>query len=90
MTEAETWQDAVAATVISGDVAKAYSSWENAYNAADAEASTMAESLPSDLTEIVVNAYVSSQEALTQDYEKARSDAATHDAFLREYLGTNR
>ena len=62
----------------------------DAYNAADAEASTMAESLPSDLTEIVVNAYVSSQEALTQDYEKARSDAATHDAFLREYLGTNR
>lgn len=62
----------------------------DAYNAADTEASTLAESLPSDLTEIVVNAYVASQEALTQDYEKARSDAATHDAFLREYLGTNR
>ena len=58
------------------------------YNKADAEAGKLAESLPSDLTKIVVDAYAASQETLIQNYEKARSDAATHDAFLREYLGT--
>lgn len=63
-------------------------SHNDAYNKADAEASKLAESLPSDLTKIVVDAYAASQETLIQNYEKARSDAATHDAFLREYLGT--
>lgn len=59
-----------------------------AYNQADAEASTLAEKLPSDLTQLVVDSYAINQDALIKEYENARSDAATHDAFLREYLGT--
>lgn len=59
-----------------------------AYNQADAEATTLAEKLPSDLTQLVVDSYATNQDALIKEYENARSDAATHDAFLREYLGT--
>lgn len=61
----------------------------DAYNSADAEASTIADSLPSDLTKLVVDAYAANQAPLIEEYEKARSDASTHDAYLRDYLGTN-
>ena len=64
-------------------------SHNDAYNAADTAATTLAENLPSDLTQLIVDAYATSQDSLTQTYEKSRADAATHDAFLREYLGTN-
>ena len=63
-------------------------SHNGAYNQADAEATTLAEKLPSDLTRLVVDSYATNQDALIKEYENARSDAATHDAFLREYLGT--
>ena len=63
-------------------------SHNDAYNQADAEATTLAEKLPSDLTQLVVDSYAINQDALIKEYENARSDAATHDAFLREYLGT--
>lgn len=63
-------------------------SHNDAYNQADAEAATLAEKLPSDLTQLVVDSYATNQDALIKEYENARSDAATHDAFLREYLGT--
>lgn len=63
-------------------------SHNDAYNQADAETTTLAEKLPSDLTQLVVDSYATNQDALIKEYENARSDAATHDAFLREYLGT--
>ena len=63
-------------------------SHNDAYNQTDAEATTLAEKLPSDLTQLVVDSYATNQDALIKEYENARSDAATHDAFLREYLGT--
>lgn len=63
-------------------------SHNDAYNQADVEATTLAEKLPSDLTQLVVDSYAINQDALIKEYENARSDAATHDAFLREYLGT--
>lgn len=63
-------------------------SHNDAYNQADVEATTLAEKLPSDLTQLVVDSYATNQDALIKEYENARSDAATHDAFLREYLGT--
>lgn len=61
----------------------------DAYNKADAEASKLAEDLPSDLSKIVVDAYATTQAPLTEEYEKARSDASVHDGYLRDYLGTN-
>lgn len=64
-------------------------SHNDAYNAADSAATTLAESLPQDLTDLVVSAYATSQESWMQTYNNARADAATHDAYLREYLGTN-
>lgn len=67
---------------------KTAESHNDAYNKADTQASTLAESLPSNLKDIVVDAYAANQDPLIQDYEKARADAATHDAFLRDYLGT--
>lgn len=63
-------------------------SHNDVYNQVDAEATTLAEKLPSDLTQLVVDSYATNQDALIKEYENARSDAATHDAFLREYLGT--
>lgn len=64
-------------------------SHNDAYNAADSAATTLADSLPQNLTDLVVSAYAVSQETWTQTYNNARADAATHDAYLREYLGTN-
>lgn len=61
----------------------------NAYNQADVEATALAEQLPAKIVEILTQAYVTNQESLIADYDKARSDAATHDAFLRDYLGTS-
>lgn len=61
----------------------------NAYNQADVEATGLAEQLPAKIVEILTQAYVTNQESLIADYDKARSDAATHDAFLRDYLGTS-
>ncbi len=63
-------------------------SHNDAYNNADAAATTIAQDLPEDLTDIVVEAYSEYQESLISDYEDARTDAATHDAHLRDYLGT--
>lgn len=61
----------------------------DAYNQADTEATALAEQLPAKIVEILTQAYVTNQESLITDYDKARSDAATHDAFLRDYLGTS-
>lgn len=61
----------------------------DAYNQADTEATALAEQLPAKIVEILTQAYVTNQESLITDYDKARSDAAAHDAFLRDYLGTS-
>ncbi len=68
---------------------KTAESYNDEYNKIDAQATALAKNLPSDLTQLVVEVYAENQDPLIQDYEKARSDAATHDAFLRDYLGTN-
>lgn len=60
----------------------------DAYNAADAEAAKMAEGLPDDPTEPVQDVYQATVEEPAAAYEKARSEAAAADAFLRNYLGT--
>ena len=61
----------------------------DAYNAADAAATALAQYLPQDLSDLVIDAYAANQDPLVQSYEQARAEAATHDAFLREYLGTS-
>lgn len=61
----------------------------DAYNAADSEATTLAQRMPQNLQEIVIQAYSANQEPMAQSYDQARSDAATQDAYLRDYLGTD-
>ncbi|MEF2845075.1 MAG: hypothetical protein ACLU06_01640 [Eggerthellaceae bacterium] len=58
----------------------------DAYNQADDEATQMAQSLPQNLTDLIVQAYSQHQESMVNEYNNARADAASHDAFLRQYL----
>lgn len=61
----------------------------DAYNEADQEAVEMAESLPDQFSQPVIDAYAANSEDLIASYDAARTDAASNDSFLREYLGTN-
>lgn len=68
---------------------KTAESHNDAYNAADKEAVEMAKSLPDQFGQPVIDAYAANSESLGASYDAARADAATNDAYLREYLGTN-
>lgn len=68
---------------------KTAESHNDAYNKADKEAVEMAKSLPDQFGQPVIDAYAANSESLIASYDAARADAATNDAFLREYLGTN-
>ena len=63
------------------------SAQNDAYNAADAEAVSLARSLPADPSDIVFEAYERATERLSESYATARSQAGTADAFIRDYLG---
>ena len=60
----------------------------DAYNRADAEAATLAASLPDDVAQLVFDAYDQATGTLFETYSTARSQAGAADAFLRDYLGT--
>ena len=62
-------------------------SHNDAYNRADQEAVEMAKALPKQFSQPVVDAYASATADLVSRYESLRSDAASNDAYLREYLG---
>lgn len=62
-------------------------SHNDAYNAADTEATQLAADLDSNITQPIIDAYSSNEEALESAYNEARSSAAANDAFLRDYLG---
>lgn len=62
-------------------------SHNEAYNKADSEAATMAESFPDTFSQPIIDAYISRSESLIERYDAARSDAAANDSLLREYLG---
>lgn len=61
----------------------------DAYNAADAEATLMAKDLPDDPTVPVDEGFDRETTTVSKLYNEARSRAATADAFLRDYLGAN-
>ncbi len=58
------------------------------YNAAEQEAVEMAKSLPKDVATLAVEAYEADVVKFVESYTQARSEAATADAFLRDYVGT--
>ena len=58
------------------------------YNELDAEAVELAKNLPSKFTQPLVDAYAKNSEALTAEYETARSEAAGNDSFLRDYFSS--
>lgn len=62
-------------------------SHNDAYNKADQEAVEMAKALPKQFSQPVVDAYASATADLVSRYDALRSDAASNDAYLREYLG---
>lgn len=64
-------------------------SHNDAYNKADQEAVAMAKELPKQFSQPVVDAYSAATADLVSQYEALRSDAASNDAYLREYLGQN-
>lgn len=59
-----------------------------AYNAADLKAVEIAEQLPADFAQPLIDAYVADSTALMQQYESARADIGRHDSFLRDYLAS--
>lgn len=60
----------------------------DAYNRADAEAATIAATLPADPAQPVLDAYDQATASVFETYSTARSQAGSADAFLRDYLGT--
>lgn len=58
-----------------------------AYNAADAEAAAIAESLPISIEEVVEDSYEDDLAGLHEEYETARNQAIEADALIREYKG---
>ena len=62
-------------------------SHNDAYNRGDQEAVEMAKALPKQFSQPVVDAYASATADLVSRYDSLRSDAASNDAYLREYLG---
>ena len=63
------------------------SSENEAYNTADGEAVALAEELPDDPSEPVAEEYELRAASLEDDYDAARSQVATADAFIRDYSG---
>lgn len=59
----------------------------DAYNEADEEAASLAEALPEDPSAYVEEVYEDLVEESEEDYDDARSRAATADAFISDYLG---
>lgn len=59
----------------------------DAYNKADAEAAELAKDLPDVPSAIAQSAYEAEVEELSKTYATARSQAATADAFILDYLG---
>lgn len=57
------------------------------YNEADAKAAELAAQLPENPADPVVQAYEANIKGLLEDYQTARTRAATADAHLRDYLG---
>lgn len=70
------------------DVALAQSE-NDAYNAADQEAASLAAALPSDPEQPVLDDFQKRIESLVEAYENARGQASSADAFLRDYLGAS-
>lgn len=60
----------------------------DAYNNAERQAGELAEKLPEDPDELVVEAFDSKTVSSREMYENARSQAQSADAFIRDYLGT--
>ena len=60
----------------------------DAYNNAERQAGELAEKLPEDPDELVVEAFDSKTASSREMYENARSQAQSADAFIRDYLGT--
>ena len=60
----------------------------DAYNNAEKQAGELAEKLPEDPDELVVDAFKSKTASSREMYENARSQAQSADAFIRDYLGT--
>jgi hypothetical protein len=58
-----------------------------AYNKADQEAVELANSLPMSISESIESDFKEQAEAFLTDYEKARDQAISSDAAIREYLG---
>lgn len=62
-------------------------SFNEQYNAADAEAAAMAAALPKSPTEALYDEYDNETAALFDEYNNARATASAADSFLRDYLG---
>ena len=60
------------------------------YNQLDAQAVEDAASLPSSVESLVIQAFLDETAAARSSYEQARLQAASSDAFIRDYLGTSR
>ena len=60
----------------------------DAYNNTEKQAGELAEKLPEDPDELVVDAFNSKTASSREMYENARSQAQSADAFIRDYLGT--
>lgn len=61
----------------------------DAYNDADKEAAALAESLPDDPGQPVLDAFQQKIADNVESYEAARGQASASDAFLRDYLGAS-
>ena len=59
----------------------------DAYNAAEEEAATMASALPSDPKQLVKDAYFATWAEVIRSYAGQRAAAGTSDAVIRDYLG---
>lgn len=59
----------------------------DAYNAAEEEAATMAAALPSDPKQLVKDAYFATWVEVIRNYAGQRAAAGTSDAVIRDYLG---
>ena len=64
-------------------------SQNDAYNQVDQEAAALAETLSDCPSDQVRSAYLRDIEEPGKLYSEARSVAATADAFIRDYLGSN-
>ena len=59
----------------------------DAYNAAEEEAATMAAALPSDPKQLVKDEYFTTWAEVIRNYAGQRAAAGTSDAVIRDYLG---